>query len=74
MEEEGKEELLAGIANKAVELGDLEIQPGDPRGHQPIRAGRGAGRCRCHNAAASAVTSCSEPLRKVSLMTPGNSP
>lgn len=69
-----KRELPAGIANKAVWLGRMEIQPGDPPEHQPISAGRGADRCRCHSAVASVVTSCSESLRRVSLPTPGNSP
>lgn len=38
-----------------------------PQEHHPISSRREAGRCRCHNATASAVTSCSELLGKVSL-------
>lgn len=38
-----------------------------PSGAPVCQLRAGAGHCRCHNAAASAVTSCSESLGKLSL-------
>lgn len=54
----------------------MDVQSG-PLGIAPCQLGvegGGVGRCPCHNATASAVTSCSESLGKVSLRLPATLP